>query len=32
MGVASQAPALAAASLVEELKAKSQEKREHGLD
>jgi hypothetical protein len=32
VGVAGQAPTLAAAGLVEELKAKSQEKREHELD
>jgi hypothetical protein len=32
VGVAGQAPALAAADLVEELKAESKEKREHALD
>jgi len=32
VGVASQAPALAAAGLVEELKAEREEKREHELD
>jgi hypothetical protein len=32
VGVAGQAPALAAAGLVEELKAESEEKREHELD
>jgi hypothetical protein len=32
MGVAGQTPALAAASLVEELKAESENKREHELD